>query len=248
MAIISKFRKAIAFYFLRNFHKKEVPLQLSEAVVSFTFDDVPRSAIENGSSILKKYGYCGTFYVAIEMMSKEGFDLEGRDAGMLNDLINEGNELACHTYSHLHFFRADEEKIHSDLKKNQEVMEKLVPGYKLRNISYPFGEQTLRARDIVKKRFRSARSIYKGVNSGKTDLNCLRSIRLYESISIERNKSMVDLAIKDHAWLIFYTHDVMDNPSEIGCSPKYFEEIVKYCHQKGIRVLTIDQALDMAGA
>lgn len=245
MLLLYKFRKALAFYIFAHFYKKPVSLKLDEPMISFTFDDVPRSAIDNGEAILKKYNYSGTYYISIDLMKREGFDFKAADSGVLNQLVESGSELACHTYSHLHFFEAGDDEIITDLKENLHSIETLVPGYQFKNISYPFGEQSLKARKILREKFRSARSVYRGINSGDVDLNCLRSIRLYNSISISEIFKIIDRAIETKSWIIFYTHDVDSNPSSIGCSPGYFEEVVKYCHEKKLKVLTINEALDL---
>jgi peptidoglycan/xylan/chitin deacetylase (PgdA/CDA1 family) len=244
MILFSKLRKALSFFLLSHFYKRKVSLKLKEALISFTFDDIPRSAIENGEAILKKYNYSGTYYISIGLMEKEGFDFSGKDSAVLKKIIDRGGELACHTFSHLHFFQANKKEIFADLQKNQASIENIIPGYQFKNFSFPFGEQTLMAREIVGDRFRSARSVYRGINSENVDLNCLKSIRLYENISLDSIFSIINKAIEKNAWLIFYTHDVMQNHTEIGCSPGYFEEVIRYCHEKKLKVLTINDALD----
>jgi peptidoglycan/xylan/chitin deacetylase (PgdA/CDA1 family) len=244
MLFFFRIRKAVSFFLLSHVYKKKVSLKLKEPLISFTFDDIPRSAIENGEAILKKYNYSGTYYISIGLMEKEGFDFSGNDSALLRKIIDRGGELACHTYKHLHFFQAKKEEIFSDLQQNQASIDNIIPGYKFMNMSFPFGEQTLMAREIIKNKFRSARSVYRGINSGNIDLNCLKSIRLYENNSLRTIFSTIDKAIEKKAWIIFYTHDVMNNPTDIGCSPGYFEEVIRYCHDKKLKVLTINDALD----
>jgi peptidoglycan/xylan/chitin deacetylase (PgdA/CDA1 family) len=245
MLLFYKFRKALAFYIFSHFYKKQVSLKLDEPLISFTFDDVPRSAIDNGEAILKKYNYSGTYYISIDLMKREGFDFKATDSTVLTQIVAGGSELACHTYSHLHFFEAGEDEIIADLKINLHSINSLVPGYQFKNISYPFGEQSLKARKILRQKFRSARSVYRGINNGYVDLNCLRSIRLYNSISLNEIVKTIEKAIETKSWIIFYTHDVDPNPTSIGCSPGYFEEVVKYCYEKKLKVVTINEALDL---
>lgn len=244
MELLFKLRKALSFFIFSRFYQKKVSLKLKEPLISFTFDDIPRSAIENGEALLRKYNYSGTYYISLGLMENEGFDFSRDDSRILNKIVDRGGELACHTYSHLHFFKANRQKIFSDLQKNQSSIENFVPGYKFKNISFPFGEQTLKARRIFRDKFRSARSVYRGINSGNVDLNCLKSVRLYENNSLPIIFSIINEAVEKKAWIIFYTHDVMDNPTEIGCSPGYFEEVVRYCHEKKLKVLTVNDALN----
>jgi hypothetical protein len=41
-------------------------------------------------------------------------------------------------------------------------------------------------------------------------------------------KEQIDRAKAARAWLILSTHDVCDNPSPFGCTPAFFESIVRY--------------------
>jgi hypothetical protein len=53
---------------------------------------------------------------------------------------------------------------------------------------------------------------------------------------------MIDEAVTKAAWLIFYTHDVSDAPTQYGCTPKLFEYAVQTAASKA-EVLTIRNAL-----
>lgn len=243
--IYLKFRKAISLFLLTRLHRKKAVLKLNRPVVSFTFDDIPRSAFENGERILSKYNYAGTYYISAGYMQMNGFDLNGDDAAVLQQIVDGGGELACHTYSHLHFFKSDRDLIIADIEKNRQYIEKRVTGCKLENFSYPFGEQTAVARGIIKKKFRSGRSVYRGINNKKVDLNCLKSVRVYEAIPKQDVISMIDEAIRSNGWIILYTHDVEPNPSPEGCTPGYFESVVRYCYEKKLKVLPVNKVLDM---
>jgi len=237
--------KAVSLLATSRMHRRDACINFSEPVVSFTFDDAPRSAVLNGESILKRYSYSGTYYISIGLMRNSGFDFDRGDGHLLQQIVESGGELACHTFSHLHFFKSNRKEIITDLEKNQEFIERYVPGYKFENFSYPYGEQSSAGRDIIKSRFKSGRSVYKGVNMDKSDLNCLRGVRLYESINLEETIGIIDTAIKTGGWIIFYTHDVEPNPSKNGCSPGYFEAVVKYCFEKKLKVLPVNRVLDL---
>ena len=245
MSIYLKFRKAVSLFVLSKLHKKIINLNLKEPVISFTFDDAKRSAVTNGESILKKYNYSGTYYISAECMRENGFDFDGADSRLMQQIVEGGGELACHTYSHLHFFGSNRNQIISDLEKNQQFIEKFIDGYKLENFSYPYGEQTSLSRAVIGKRFRTGRSNYKGINNNRVDLNCLKSVRLYESTGQEEIVSIIDTAIRKNGWIVFYTHDVVENPSKEGCSPGHFEAVVRYCFEKKLKVLPVNRALEI---
>ena len=80
------------------------------------------------------------------------------------------------------------------------------------------------------------------------DLAHLRAQELYDvSSDPESIGALIDEAEKTRGWLIFYTHDVRQRPSDIGCSPAYFRTIVDLVRRRGIRVETIAQTLRRIG-
>jgi hypothetical protein len=117
---------------------------------------------------------------------------------------------------------------------------------KFENFSYPFGAQTRSIKQFASTRFRSARGIGEGVNRGVADLFNLRTVKLYEKkhpLGYLFNR--IDELEKNGGWLVLYTHDVDDAFTDWGCSPAYFEAVVQECAKRGIRVATINDALDL---
>src|SRR5580704_14439683 len=87
-------------------------------VVSFTFDDFPRSAWLNGGPVLEQYGARGTYYTAMGLAGTDSDlgpmfeidDLRGARAG--------GHEIACHTFSHRDCRRATPAEIAAEIDRN----------------------------------------------------------------------------------------------------------------------------------
>lgn len=224
---------------------KKVNIKLEKPIISFTFDDAPVSAFLNGGSILSKFGFGGTFYVSLSLMT--GPDPDTRfTIQHLKDAIAHGHEIGGHTYGHTDLSKTTAAKGIADMKKNRTEMEKLIPGTQLRNFSYPFGAQTRPLKKYASTRYRSARGIEEGINAQGTDLYNLKTVKLYESKhSLDYIFRKLDEAEKNNGWLIFYTHDVDEKFTDWGCSPAYFEAVVHDCAKRGITVATINGALDL---
>jgi hypothetical protein len=114
------------------------------------------------------------------------------------------------------------------------------------HFSYPYGHATWRAKGIIGARLASCRGIFPGINTSPVDLNLLRANCLYYwSFDLE----VVSRLIKENGvrrgWLIFYTHDLSNRPSEFGCTPAQFESVVKLAARAQARVLPVGQ---VAGA
>ncbi len=227
------------------FHKSaQLPLQ--EAQVSFTFDDAPHSAFELGGEILQRYGYAGTYYIALTFLDDQLSEEASFSKKDLEVALDQGHELACHTYKHIDLSKTNLLESIKDIKKNGELFQNLFPDNKLKNFSYPFGAETLAIKKFLGQEFRSARGIGHGLNIGKVDLANLKTIKLYrDRLSIEEVAQQIATAKARRAWLIFYTHDVKQEPTPYGCTPDYFEAIVKMCADESLQVRTIDQTLDL---
>src|SRR6516164_2324888 len=101
MMKVSRFFAGLRDAALAAVHQRNVPLPGNKALVSFTFDDVPRSACTVGAAILKKYKVHGTFYLATALMGEKRL---GDDKLTLDDvqtLVADGHELGSHTLSHV---------------------------------------------------------------------------------------------------------------------------------------------------
>jgi len=241
MALLHKIQRYLACILIQQ--KKE--LNLSEPVISFTFDDAPNSAFLNGASILKKYGFQGTYFVSLGLAEKERPGGAYFDVNHLKKVVEEGGELGCHTYNHIHLYTSGQAQIKADLRKNEEKIRELIPGYRFVSFAYPFGEQTLASKMLIRDRYKCARSIHSGINTRRADLNNLKAMQLYEDMDYENAISLIEKTIESKGWLVFFTHDVQKNPSLWGCSPEYFERVVKYCSERKLKACTIAKVMEM---
>jgi peptidoglycan/xylan/chitin deacetylase (PgdA/CDA1 family) len=240
MKYFNKFRRKIACLFIRKFRS----LDLEEAVISFSFDDAPESAFRNGRSLLNKFGYQGTYFISLSIAEKTNPEGPYFNTDQLAEVVAEGGELGCHTYSHLHLYQSDRESLKADLKKNQDRINDILPGYHFRNFAYPWGEQSISTKKVIREQFISARSVNGGLNASDADLNNLWANQLCDNLPLNQVYALVDEAIRTKGWLIFYTHDVQEYPSQWGCSPQYFENVLAYCISRKVKVQTIGKAVE----
>ncbi len=244
MKWIDKLRRIIACRLVRQ----QRNIDFSEPMFSFSFDDAPNSAFVTAREILKKYGYAGTYYISLGLFKDDQPDIAYFDREHLRKVIDEGGELGCHTYNHIHFYSATEDEIGSDLDENQDQLRQIIPDYLFSNFSYPYGEQTIRSKMLIRSRFSSARSVKTGINRNPVDLNNLKSMQLDQELTLDTAIAFIEKTIRQKGWLIFYTHDVQDDCSPLGYKPAYFESIVKYCFDRKLRVVTIEKGVDLINA
>jgi peptidoglycan/xylan/chitin deacetylase (PgdA/CDA1 family) len=232
---------------LCSLYRRTVPLGNAGPIVSFTFDDFPRSAYAVGGAVLESFGARGTYYATGGLMNVVNELGELFVADDLDSLVARGHELGTQTYQHSSCRSIPLAAFVEDVQKGMRAMER-VKGHNATNFAYPYGHVTLRSKKILGPALTSSRSIFPGVNGPEIDLNLLRANKLYGDV--EQSQLIEDLIAQNvlqKGWLIFYTHDVRPRPSEYGCTPALFEFAVSRAAESGSRILTVQKALAEAG-
>lgn len=216
----------------------------SRAVVSFTFDDFPRSAVSNGARLLQEYGARGTFYLTGSYCGKVVDGIKQYDAEDVISVAAAGHEIGCHTFTHSRVSKLSSAALRTEIERNANFLDRHLPGRKLRTFAYPFGDLSFTATMRLQSRFVACRSSEPGLNIEFADLGRLRSVRLYNRlVGPEDISAIVKKAANSRAWLIFYTHDVNETPSNFGCTPALFEHTVKTVVAAGAEIHTVEAAI-----
>jgi peptidoglycan/xylan/chitin deacetylase (PgdA/CDA1 family) len=225
------------------FYRRVVHLGDRGPIISFTFDDFPRTACSTGAAILEKFGARGTYYVTFGLMNRQDQLGELFNVDDLRILLERGHDLGTHTFSHCSCRSVSLEAFRRDIEKGQKAVEDFV-GHNSINFAYPYGDVTLRVKKSLAPCLNSCRSIIPGFNGAEIDLNLLRANRLYGDID---QLAFVEKLIQENArrrsWLIFYTHDVRLNPSPYGCTPALLDSAVSLAALSGARILTVTETL-----
>jgi len=217
-------------------------------LVSFTFDDVPDSAHHNGAVVLEDLGGRGTFYVAGGTCGSQDtfWRVIGRD--QVRDLHGRGHEIGCHTFSHVAVDQLDARAMEEECRRNGEVLRELCAGCEATNFCYPFGRASLPRKLQLQKRFDTCRGIHEGINAGTIDLGMLRVIELYDrTLTPDKLSRVLRETRERNGWLIFYTHDVVEAPSWIGCSPRLLRAAIEAVRAAGMPCLPVRDALAAIG-
>lgn len=229
----------------RVFPARRMDFAPARPIVSFTFDDVPVSALTNGARILERHGVHGTFYVAGGLAGRQHDEQPMLTADDYRSLKRSGHEIGHHTYSHRTAWSLGR-RYAADLERNTVYLNELLPAAP-RNFAFPYGRATLGGRDAVRRRFRSARGVENGINRIGSDLDLLHAVGIESHMRVEELLPWIDDAIRSPGWLIFLTHDVQDAPSPYGTTPAVLDTLVARAIAGGCDVLTVDAALDKLG-
>jgi peptidoglycan/xylan/chitin deacetylase (PgdA/CDA1 family) len=224
-------------------------LQNNNPMVSFTFDDPPKSAATVGVPLLDEYNAKGTFYVAGSLVDEWSGHWIGISADEIVGLHRAGHEIACHTFSHTRTPDLSAAALAAEIEKNRRYLLGLDPSIQIHNFAYPYGLGSISHKKRLSKIFRSSRGIIPGVNSGTVDLQFLRSTPLVnQHIDCDGIDRVFDEAIAQNGWLIFYTHDIAASPSPYGCTPSILQHALEAASRRKIEILTVADALRSAGA
>ena len=221
-----------------------ISVDLDHGLVSFSFDDFPRSAATTGAEILERHGWRGTYYASAGYAGTEthhGTMFDGED---LKRLADAGHEIGCHTHSHLDGSRTGETELLADIERNEDALRALGYDGPLDSFAYPYGEATPGVKRLLTQRFASLRGIEAAINRGRCDRSLLKSVPVDGGeAGIVRAVEAAEALIQDPGWLIFYLHDVQDEPTEWGCTPDQLARVCEAVERSGARVLTVSEAM-----
>ena len=229
----------MSFYFAR----RTVKLDQGFPVISFTFDDFPKSALSAGGSILERYGLSGSYYASLGLMDRDSAVGPIFSAADISLLVGRGHEMGCHTFSHCNAWETKPRLFEASIIENRRRLDQLFPGAVFETLSYPISCPRPRTKWIAANHFTCCRGGGQDFNIGPTDLNNLRAAFLekYRGNPVPA-KDLIDRNRRASGWLIFATHDVCETPGPFGCTPAFFDEIVRYAVESGARILPVGKA------
>jgi peptidoglycan/xylan/chitin deacetylase (PgdA/CDA1 family) len=248
-AMFSEARVKISHRLAMHLHAGHFQMRNAAPMVSFTFDDLPKSAVTTGADLLEAHGARGTFYVSGGLVGVATPHWEAGDASDVLSLYRRGHEIGCHTFSHQRACNLDVASLAKEIMRNRSYFRALDPSIETQTFAYPYGYGSFGRKHQLKDQFQTCRGIVPGVNSGDVDLQFLRAMplidRQMDHIGIER---AFDEAETNNGWLIFYGHDVTERPSPWGCSPALLDHALEVAARRKIPTLTMAEALRCAGA
>lgn len=227
----------------RGWTPAAVASRAERPIVSFTFDDFPKSAVDNGARLLKSRGVRGSFYASGRFAASREDGIDYFDQDDLRLLAEDGHEIGCHTFGHLRLPVTRSVVIGDDLRRNGDFVAEALGDYRMRSFAYPFGHVDVSKKVLIGRRFRLSRGIFPGVNRGRVDVQQLRAIPL-EQRSFDHDAAMraFDVAQKFNGWVIFFSHDVSNTPSRYGCTPDTLARLADAALHRGFKSMPVVEA------
>ncbi len=230
----------------RLLHRRQVQLQLKTPLLSFTFDDFPVSALHTGGEILRSHGYRGTYYVSLGLRGSVAPTGQMFSQADVITAHEHGHELGCHTYGHMHSWNTGAGPYAESLQRNARALSEVIPGARFKTFSYPIAEPHPHNKRLASRLFRGCRGGGQTNNVGSVDLALLRSFFLEKTRGdLQPVYQLIDKNREDTGWLIISTHDVCEGHTEYGCTPGFFEAVVRHAAASGAAILPVADALDL---
>ena len=224
-------------------------LRLDAPLVSITFDDAPDSACMQGARLLDDHGARGTFYIAGSLIGTWMPHWRVAEEEQIAALHEAGHEIGCHTFTHAFLPDLDRSAIDDEFRRNRSRLGSFLPGLDISSFAYPYGYSSLTAKRALSHTVRTSRGIAPGVNKGRVDRQMLRANPMIEGrIDADTIARLMDRAVAERGWLIFYGHDVTARPSPYGCTPKLLETILSAAKARDIPCVTMDEGMRRASS
>jgi peptidoglycan/xylan/chitin deacetylase (PgdA/CDA1 family) len=228
--------------------RRVVKVNPERPLISFTFDDFPRSALLEGGKILNSFGLAGTYYASFGLMGQVAPTGEIFVEDDLKLLTEQGHELGCHTFSHSHSWDTGTAAFERSVEENRLALKRAMPGLKFKTFSYPISPPRPRTKIRIGRRFLACRGGGQVSNIAAADLNHLRAFFLEKSRdNMQAIQDVIDDNRRRRGWLIFAAHDISETPTRFGCTPRQFEAVVRYAVASGALIAPVDKALTMLG-
>ena len=224
---------------------KTARASLQAPLASVSFDDFPRSAWTVGGPLLARHGARASYYAAGRFCGITEEGIEYFHEGDLGRIEAAGHEVGCHGFGHIRGPATGSEALDLDFERNALFLARELGDFRASSYAYPYGDVSPRTKVLAARRYAVSRGIYSGVNAGRIDLAELKAVPI-EARRWRPDK--IDAAIEQakarNGWVIFFTHDVSEDPTPFGCTPEMLDYVLQAL--AGIEVLPIKHAMAKA--
>lgn len=232
---------------MRLQERRPARVELRRPMVSFSFDDVPISAIDTAGAMLESKGARGTYFICAGLAGQDSRMGRYADREAVLAAQARGHEIACHTFRHLDCGAADALAIETDIACNDAALADwgVEP---TTTFAYPYGDVSRAAKQVAGIRFALARALHHGLIETGSDLNQAPAVGIEGPDGAKAALRWLARAAARKAWLILYSHDVRETPSPVGCTPQALQQLIDTSAALGFDVVTVAEGARRIGA
>jgi peptidoglycan/xylan/chitin deacetylase (PgdA/CDA1 family) len=220
-------------------HHRRRAVAPRQPLVTFAFDDGLASSLTRGAELLEMRGARGVFFIAAGLCGSSGPLGAHGDLQDVQAAAASGQEVGCHTYSHLDCSQADRLTIRRDASRNRQALAPLA----LTAFAYPYGDVSLAAKTELSRSYQTLRTTHAGLIDGGTDLNQLPAVGIEGPGCEARVQKWLASARSHRAWVVLFTHDVAERPSPWGTTPDTLARAIDLAMNSGCKIVTMAEGL-----
>jgi peptidoglycan/xylan/chitin deacetylase (PgdA/CDA1 family) len=233
----------------RSLYTKPRRISLPAPIATISFDDFARSAWTVGGEIVESFGGRATYYVSGGFCGRNTNGIEYFSKADLAEILARGHEIASHSFDHIALPSLSQSAILSDLERNAAFIRDATGQEDISSsLAYPYGAASIRTKWLLRNHFQACRGIEPGINADYRDFSQLRAVCL-QPIFLKRFPiaRLIKEVCARNGWLIFIGHDVSQEPTQYGGTPKVLREAVAALNDAGIELVTMREALKRVG-
>jgi peptidoglycan/xylan/chitin deacetylase (PgdA/CDA1 family) len=218
--------------------------RIDQGIISVVFDDNYHNQYDYAWPLMEQRGINGTYYIRTNTMGDSSY----MSYSELQILQAAGNEIASHSITHRDFTSLTDEEIRNECNNSKITLEN--NGLSIYNFAYPSGHTNDHVDSIVDDYYNSGRTAYISPYLIDTSTNQFRLPGFSaenQANELELLKNMADQIYDANSWGIFLFHNIIPNDdySLYTTSQEDFEEFLDYIIVKGLRLLTVNQSLEL---
>ena len=218
--------------------------ELNASIITFSFDDFPKSAADNGADILHGIDAKAIYYACSGLSGKSNRTGEQYEDKEIHQLVDAGHEIGAHTHFHKDCSTHPVDEVLTDIERNLDALKDMGVTYPIRHFAYPYGETSLPLKKALEEKFDTARGILRGHNFANSDKMQLRAMELTpDPMTIDRAINAINQAQRTPCWLHIFTHDIRSTPSDYGVNRNSFLRVARAARNSGIPILPPTEAL-----
>jgi len=216
--------------------------RLRRGLITYTFDDFPRSAWRTGGAIMQDHGLSATYFVSGDLCGRM---FDGVEQFREIDLLSAhqaGHEIGSHLFFHSSVLPVP--NLREAIGRNQQFISERLGDQLVTSFAYPYGDVSLAAKIVCRKHYACCRGVTSGINRGQVDLSDLKAVCVFgRTFHATDWESLFTTAVAEHGWIILVLHDIDEVPSEYGCTPLQLERLVGMAKQAGLDAAPMKSAL-----
>ncbi len=224
---------------------RRLPSAPDRGYLSFSFDDIPRSAWTEGGRVLGRHGVRGTFYLSGELCGKTFEDREQYHRSDVGEILAAGHEVGSHLFHHRSTLSLSRVQMRQEIELNDAFQREAAGlGFRAQSVAYPYGEVSVAAKWLCSRRFQTARSVLPGLNRYRTDQDLLRVLAIDNRFAAETDWSTIFTTIsREKAWGIVLAHGVDDSGHAFSCPPARLAAAIERALAAGLSILPVAEVM-----